>query len=413
MSALLGYVSCAVLWLGVAVKVPDLVRHRRDPYLRAICAVLGLGGLCFFLGAPPTVGAVNRLSGVPNLAAPLTYAAITACGAASQILVTLWRGGPGVHRTARRWVLAYAGVVLCVAALFLLGDAPVERREDLDTYYATTPYLREMILLYLAGHLTAVTVTAVSALRWAREVRGPLRAGMLTLGAGAVCGAGYSVSKLIAVAARWTGRDWPTLGTDVAQSAAGLSAVLTATGVLIPLAGPRLAEWRRARRTYTRLAPLERELDDVLTRRRLRLPRPRWSSPATRLVWRQTSIHNALSHLDAYVDRELYDETHEAALRATGDPERAAATAWAAVIATAARTCLAEQSGCPWDGPAGAAREAWRAVPAAGHAGESEWFQERAPGPEALVRIADALVTSPLARGALAGARAAERSSAV
>ncbi len=78
MSGLINYVSCGVLWLGLLVKAPDLLRHRRDPYLRAICAVLGLAGSCFLLGAPPTVGAVNRLSGVPNLAAPLTYASITA-----------------------------------------------------------------------------------------------------------------------------------------------------------------------------------------------------------------------------------------------------------------------------------------------------------------------------------------------
>ncbi len=66
MSGLVNYVSCAVLWLGLLVKAPDLVRHRSDPYLRAICAVLGLAGLCFLLGAPPTVGAVNRLTGAPT-----------------------------------------------------------------------------------------------------------------------------------------------------------------------------------------------------------------------------------------------------------------------------------------------------------------------------------------------------------
>src|SRR5690606_5437668 len=84
MNGLINYVSGGMLWLGLLVRAPDLLRHRRDPYLRAICAVLGLAGLCFALGAPPTVGAVNRLSGVPNLAAPVTYAAITAYCAASQ-----------------------------------------------------------------------------------------------------------------------------------------------------------------------------------------------------------------------------------------------------------------------------------------------------------------------------------------
>ncbi|PZG84239.1 hypothetical protein C1I97_34210, partial [Streptomyces sp. NTH33] len=337
MSGLINYVSCGVLWLGLVVKAPDLLRHWRDPYLRAICAVLGLAGSCFLLGAPPTVGAVNRLSGVPNLAAPLTYASITAYSAASQVLVVYWRGGARVHRVARRWIVAYALVLAGIATAFALGEAPVERRTDLDTYYATTPFIAEMIVLYLVGHLAAVSVTTVSSVRWAREVDGWLRAGLLVLGLGSLCGAGYSVTKLVAVVARWCGRDWSELGTDVSPAAAGLGALLTSAGILVPLAGPRLAECRRARRTYARLEPLERELDGVLTRRRLRLPRPRWASSGTRLMWRQTSIHNALSYLDASFDRSLYEWTHEAVLEATGDEERAEAAAWAAVITAAVR----------------------------------------------------------------------------
>ncbi|MFE0871575.1 MAB_1171c family putative transporter, partial [Streptomyces rochei] len=347
MNGLINYVSCGVLWLGLLVRAPDLLRHRRDPYLRAICAVLGLAGLCFLLGAPPTVGAVNRLSGVPNLAAPLTYAAITGYCAASQVLVVHWRGGPGVRRTARRWRLAYAAVLLGIAVTFLLGDAPVERRTDLDTYYATTPFLAQMILLYLLAHLTAASVTAVSALCWARRVRGGLRAGLLLLGTGSLCGAGYSVAKLVAVGARWSGRDWSALGTTVSPAAAGLGALLTVVGVLVPLVSPRAAEWSRARHGYARLAPLERTLDELLTRRTLRLPRPRLASPTTRLVWRQTSIHNALSHLQAYFDGDLYDRARAASLAATRDPERADAAAWAAVIGAAVRREADRAGGAP------------------------------------------------------------------
>ncbi|MEW2078381.1 MAB_1171c family putative transporter [Streptomyces sp. NPDC017966] len=372
MSGLINYVSCGVLWLGLLVKAPDLLRHRRDPYLRTICAVLGLAGLCFFLGAPPTVGAVNRIGDVPNLAAPVTYVVITGYCAASQLLVVHWRGGPRVRRTARRWLLAYAVVVLGITVTFALGEAPVERRTDLDTYYATTPFIAQMIVLYLLAHLTAVTVTAVSSLRWARRVRGGLRAGLTLLGTGSLCGAGYSLAKLVAVGARWSGRDWSKLDTTVSPAAAGLGALLTVVGVLVPLAAPRATEWRRARRTYARLEPLERALDDLLTRRTLRLPRPGLASPTTRLVWRQTSIHNALSHLDAYFDRELYDRTRAGVLAATGEAERAEAAAWAAVITAAVR----------------AEAEPGRRVPPRDGGGR---LPARVPDPAALARIADAL----------------------
>ncbi|MFG3245503.1 MAB_1171c family putative transporter [Streptomyces sp. NPDC048187] len=370
MNSLINYLSCGALWLGLAVKAPDLLRHRRDPYLRAICAVLGLAGLCFLLGAPPTVGAVNRLSGVPNLAAPLTYAAITGYCAASQVLVVHWRGGPRVRSTARRWTLAYSAVVLGIGVAFALGDAPVERRTDLDTYYARTPFIAQMIVLYLVAHLTAVTVTMVSALRWARQVRGGLRAGLVLLGIGSLCGAGYSVAKLVAVSARWSGHDWSALGTTVSPAAAGLGALLVVVGVLVPLVAPWAAEWRRAARAYARLEPLERALDDLLVRRSLRLPRPRFAAPATLLMWRRTSIHNALGHLDAYGDRDLYDRTRADALAATGDPELAGACAWAAVITDALR------------------REAGPAAPPGSGAGRSP---APAPDPATLARIADVL----------------------
>ncbi len=386
---MVNYASCAVLWLGLAAKAPDLVRHRRDPYLRAICAVLALAGLCFLLGAPPTVGAVNDLSGVPNLAAPLTYASVTAYSAAAQVLVVHWRGGPRVRAVARRWMLAYALVVLGIAVSFALGDAPVERRTDLDLYYATTPFIGQMIVLYLLGHLAAVTVTTVSALRWARRVRGPLRLGLTVLGAGALCNAGYSLSKLAAVAARWTGRDWQVLVTDVSPTAAAGSAVLTVTGVLIPLAVPGWARRRRARRAYLRLEPLERVLDDLLTRRSLRLPRPRAVSPGARLMWRQTSIHNALGHLAPHLDAALFDRVREDALRATGDAERAEAAAWAAVVADAAHRAGRGERDEPDE----------RERPGGGACA----LPHRLPGPAALARIADALATAPAAAPAPRG----------
>ncbi|MEU6404606.1 MAB_1171c family putative transporter [Streptomyces sp. NPDC046985] len=427
MTSLINYGSCGALWLGLAVKTPDLVRNRRDPYLRAICVVLGLAGACFLLGAAPTVGAVNRLSGVPNLAAPLTYASITAYCAASQVLIVYWRGGERVHRVARRWVVAYALVLVGIAVAFALGTAPVERRTDLDTYYATTPFIAEMIVLYLLGHLTAASVTTVSSLRWAREVGGWLRAGLVVLGLGSLCNAGYSVSKLVAVVARWCGRDWAALGTNVSPAAAGLGAVLTSVGILVPLGGPRLTEWRRSWRTYARLAPLERELDDLLTRRALRLPRPRWSSPTTRLMWRQTSIHNALGYLDASLDRSLFECTRARALETTGDQEFAEAVAWAAVITAAVRERRTPADPDTPVFPEAADRlnrldplgrsdrpdplnrsdrlDRLDRLEEAGYAASRGRPGERVPGPAALVRIAEALSTAgpPPPEGVAAG----------
>ncbi|MEV6532787.1 hypothetical protein AB0M86_24900 [Streptomyces sp. NPDC051639] len=390
MSGLINYVSCGVLWLGLGAKMPDLIRHRRDPFLCALSATLALGAVCFLLGAPPTVGAINRLSGIPNLAAPVTYAAITTYSASSMVLVVYWRGGPNVRRMARCWMTGYAVVVVALAALFALGDAPKERRTDFDTYYSTTPYTTEMIVLYLVAHLIAVIATATATLRWARDVHGWLRAGLLTMAVGTTIGTGYSISKLVAVVAYWCGRDWSALVTQVAPAAAGLGALLFVTGTLIPLAGPRLTAWVLSWRIYVRLRPLEGELDDVLTRRNLRVPRPSWVSPAALLMWRQTSILNALGHLDAAAlfDHDVYEDAHEAALLRSANSEQAQAAAWAAVIAAAVRV---ERSG-------------QRALAPADGDGDGRMLPE-SPEPAALVHISAALAAS----GAVMAARITRR----
>ncbi|WP_202515727.1 MULTISPECIES: hypothetical protein [unclassified Streptomyces] len=333
MSGSINYVSCGLLWIALLVKLPDLVRHRREPSLLAISGVLASASLCFLFGAPASVKVINRVSGVPNLAAPLTYASITAYSAALLIMIACWRGGPRLRRTTRSWICGYAVVLAGIAVLFALGDTREERRSDFDTYYATAPWLSAMVVLYLVGHLTATGVSAVWSLRWAFEAevrkRPWLRTSLLTIGAGTLLSSGYSLSKLAAVLARWTGRDWVTLGTALPPVCAGLGAVLTVAGVLLPMAGHHLSSWR----DFFRLAPLDAVLDPVLTDRALRVERPH--SPFLWGTWRWSTIHNGLHAIETLYDESLYDQAHDAELARTGDWRRASSVAWAATIAAA------------------------------------------------------------------------------
>ncbi|WEO94235.1 MAB_1171c family putative transporter [Streptomyces sp. FXJ1.172] len=359
MSGAIYYISCGLLWIGLLVKLPDLIRRWGDPSLRAINGVLAFASLCFLFGAPSSVRVINHVSGVPNLAAPLTYASITAYSAALLILIACWRGGPSARRTTRNWIYGYTAVLAAVAALFALGDAAQERRTDFDTYYATTPWIAEMVVLYLVAHLTAVTVSAVWSLRWAFEAevrkRPWLRASLLTIGAGTVISAGYSTSKLVAVVARWSGRDWAVLGTSVSPLCAGIGALLTVVGVLTPIVGHQFSAWR----DFFRLAPLDAVLDPVLKDRALRVERPR--SPLLWGTWRWSTIHNGLHAIESLLDDRLYAEVHDAEFARTGDRERATCAAWAATIAAAVQRStqpVPEPAGAAAAGAAGAARAA-------------------------------------------------------
>ncbi|MGW3664796.1 hypothetical protein [Streptomyces sp. NPDC005141] len=55
------------------------------------------------------------------------------------------------RRVSRVGITVCALVYVALFVLFALGDAPLERRRDLDVYYANTPYISAMIIMYLVG----------------------------------------------------------------------------------------------------------------------------------------------------------------------------------------------------------------------------------------------------------------------
>lgn len=332
-NGLIYYVAAAVLWAGLAAQIPDLLRYRRDPLKWTFCVVIFLSGLCFLLGAPPTVALVNGVTGVPNMAAPLTYGAVTAFSAASLILIVQWRGAD--LRTARAWLVSYAAVILAQSILFGLGDTPVERREDFDTYYASTPFIREMIVLYLAAHVVAALTTTVLCWRWTRQVKRWTRASMTLLVTGWLFTSAYSIVKFVSLTAHWLGRDWDSLSTRVAPLIA-LGACLTSAGYILPVIGPRIDSGL----TYIRLRRLFRLLGTP--------PKP--SSSGTPLSWkalgdislrlttRETAIRDGLRRLANLFDDQVGQRAHREALETGSSPAAAEAIAMAAMIAVAALT---------------------------------------------------------------------------
>ncbi|MFJ6570657.1 MAB_1171c family putative transporter [Streptomyces sp. NPDC091292] len=331
------YIPAVALWIGLAVKLPGLVRGWRDPLVRTVGLVIAVGGAGFFFAAPPTIAAVNRASGVANFSSPLVYSIISGFSASCLLLIVHWRGGPPAHvaRVSRRWQAAYLLVTAALVALFALGDAPVDRLTDFDTYYATTPFIGEMIVLYLLAHMTAALVTTVMCWRWALHVQGWLRAGLWILVVGWLLNLAFSGLKLVAVVARWTGRDWSALSTDLAPLLSALSAPCATVGFLLPLVGPWLVSTRRAMRTYRRLGPLWRELGAASPRLPLAAPIPWHSPPYVRLTRREAGIQDGLSLVGPCLDDAVRTRARDAA-EATGHTAAEAGHIGHAAMITAA-----------------------------------------------------------------------------
>ncbi|MET9605281.1 MAB_1171c family putative transporter [Streptomyces sp. NPDC006512] len=329
--------SAAGLFAATAVKLWALRRNPRDPLLRTVTATLFIGGLLFVTAAPPNLAAINAAFGVPNIAAPIVYSILTAFDGVSIVLLIHWRGNDDARVTLRQTRLClttYALVIVAIYVLFALGDAPVERLRDLDTYYCGTPWIREMILLYLAAHSVAAVTMVVLSWRWSRQVPGTLKAGLILIAVGAVGTVAYDLLKYTAITARWLGHDWDWLSTHVAFSLAGISASLVSAGFLLPPIGQGVGSRWRAFRRFRRLQPLWLEIRPEIPPTSP-APMPWWRPVERRLMQRERDIFDAVLRLAPWFDRSTGAKVYALALAEHSEGLRARGEADASVIARA------------------------------------------------------------------------------
>ncbi|ANP54737.1 hypothetical protein J2Z21_001624 [Streptomyces griseochromogenes] len=366
----------------------------RDPLTASTCAAIVLGGLCFFCSAPVTLEAVNDFTGIPNFGAPMTYSVISAYSASLLILLLNWRGGPadGIRLWSVRIAAVYSLLIAAIITLFSLADAPVERLRDLDTYYANTPYMREMIVLYLVGHGACMITMCYVCLRWSREVTGILRTGLQLIMVGLAADVvGFECAKFTAVVARWTGHDLDVLSTDVAPQVTSLGALICSAGFVLPRLLPAAQVQWSSLSDYRALAPLWAELQNVPT-----APKPappRWQLPRGRLYYRELRILDALLALQSRCDGRIRESAYRQAKAQGSTPGEADFVAAAAMVVDAAHQ--AGQLPPPDFPDSGGASRLHTAV-----------FSETSE----LVRLSEALANSPVVRAAREGAKRATRS---
>ncbi|MFI0914248.1 MAB_1171c family putative transporter [Streptomyces abikoensis] len=356
------WIPALAIWVALAGRLPALMRNRHDPLLRAVCTVLLLNGSAFFCANPWVVGLVNRATGIPNFAAPLVYGLICALSAACIVLIIYWRDGnsQAARKTAHRWILTYSiGIALIIAA-FTVGDAPVERRVDLDTYYATAPGMREMIVLYLLAVVVGSVAMTAMCWRWAPQVRHRawLRRGLHTIALGYIISLGFAVLKGAAVAARWTGNDWDELSTLAAPPVATIGTLTAAAGFLMPLLGERLTALRSTLDdwlTYRALRPLWDALRAATPSVVAPMAMPWWDIDL-RLTRRIAEIHDGRLALRPYCDTSVADAARsraesEGLSNQDADAVAEAATLIAAVTAKAQGVEPAPAASDPFDEP--------------------------------------------------------------
>ncbi|WP_019074625.1 MAB_1171c family putative transporter [Streptomyces hokutonensis] len=329
-------IPTALLAIALLLKLPTLVRAWRDPNVKATTLLLAFATAVLVVITPVNIERLNQLTGVPNIASPWAYSFLTAFCATALTMIMRWREEPSAQRQRRMrriyWI--YAGIVVLLWVTFLLAHVPEPRIYDLDTYYASTPWMSEHILLYLGAHMVTSVVATSMLVKWFPKVENRwLKSGVVFLQLGFTSGLLYDTTKLIAIGARWSGHNWDSLSTNVAPPFALLSGILVAMGFIVPQAGPLQQRWFRDRREYRHLRALWRALYDVTPSSapaRFGL----WVPLDLRLVQRQQRIHDALRVLAPYFDQDLYQKAHQTAL-ADNTEEKACALARAVTVRAA------------------------------------------------------------------------------
>ncbi|MGX9890571.1 MAB_1171c family putative transporter [Streptomyces sp. NPDC002276] len=338
------YLAAVVLWLSCTALLRRPLHIPREPLTLSTCAAIVLGSLVLVCSAPLTLRTVNSLTGVPNFGAPLTYGMLSAYSCSLLVLLICWRGGSParIRCLVLRSMTAYGALVVAIVVLFVLADPSVERLTDLDTYYANTPYMREMIVLYLLGHSAATLAVCIVCVTWARKVTGLLRTGLQLILVGTLLDVvGFQLVKYTAVVARWTGHDLDFLSTGIAPPMASLAALTCSAGFALPRLLPTArAHWHDLG-ALRGLGPLWSEVRFASL-----APKPPsalWQLPRMRLHWREVSIHDGLLALAPYFDDRVRERTRDAALHAGRSPHEARVVAEAAMISAAARRAAARE----------------------------------------------------------------------
>ncbi|MGW7258493.1 MAB_1171c family putative transporter [Streptomyces sp. NPDC054834] len=317
-------VPAVLLAVAFVIKVPLLRRAWQDPILRATALLLGIGAVTFASLPPGNLHRINELTGVPNFAGLWVYSLLSVyCGACLWLIVT-WREPPSPTRRRRTrtiWI-TYSLIIVGLWVTFFLGDHHVERLRDLDTYYATTPWMREFAMLYLVAHMMSAVAAASMLWAWFREVRDTwLRRAVVFLQVAYALGLIFDVAKVAAIGARWSGRDWDWLSTYVAPPFAIAEAILVGVGFIAGQAGPLAEERRRMWRAHRRLEPLWQA---VLTVTAPSAPATgRVSGAELQLELRRAAINDALLKLAPHLSGARRERARRAALTA-GHPDSAA-----------------------------------------------------------------------------------------
>lgn len=257
-------IACFAVVVAVYFVTMMWRRHRHDRTLWMLVWTFLTGAAGFTLRLPEVFAAMDRLLGVPNLAALLSDAMLVLTATFGHLWVMHWPEAVSL-RGVRTLVWSAAGVIAALSVLFALGTHPLEARSGFEVVYLNDPATRAMTLVYLAAYNTAYPwMVARCRAAHSRLIAGSARwaaAGMRLILIGFSFAVLYALAQAAVPLAALAGSGsaagrWSALAGNVF---AALASTLCALGATCAIWGPYV-ERRQARRRYRALTVLWEEL---------------------------------------------------------------------------------------------------------------------------------------------------------
>lgn len=279
------FLGCAALAWSAAIYKASALRRRREAAVWALVAAIAFPATAFTVAAPVIYRALDRLTGVANLATLVVYMCIVAYSVTALVMLLLWHL-PAVEarRRSRRLLVAYGIVLATMVALFTSANVPADHPGTFEDAYGTRPVVGALILVYVVAFAVALTALVWRGFTFAHRVARTgghpwLARGLHAVAIGSAITVGYCIALAGYVIAGWLGVRRPDL-VPLGIMCACVGAVLVTTGFTTPTWGAHLSTLHHRLHlaaAYLRLWPLWHMLYTAAPAIALDPPRSRWA----------------------------------------------------------------------------------------------------------------------------------------
>jgi hypothetical protein len=219
----------------------------------------GALGIVFTFSTPPVSQAFAKLTGLDNISAFVIQVAVLAYCGGSRALVASWTMPRElVARKMRAYWIGLALGMPVMGVLFLNAGEAGRARNFLMQNAG-----RPTIAIYIVCYVTVLSASLLSIAhvcwKYRSDATSPwLRRGLSMVGVGTLVVMGYPLARLADVIGTWLGAD-PSKWEFIVPLCAGVGAVISLSGLMLPALGPNLCaidDAVGAYRDYLRLRPL-------------------------------------------------------------------------------------------------------------------------------------------------------------